>query len=69
MEYEPERRMNARYNHISPPYTCFFTNPTTPLYLALGLTPLPMREIGAVIAPLPPGDEHEDLVNALPPQG
>ena len=44
-------------------------NPTTPLYLALCLTPLPMREIGAVIAPLPPGDEHEDLVNAIPPQG
>ena len=44
-------------------------SPTTPLYLALCLTPLPMREIGAVIAPLPPGDEHEDLVNAIPPQG
>ena len=43
--------------------------PTTPLYLALCLTPLPMREIGAVIAPLPPGDEDEDLVNAIPPQG
>jgi hypothetical protein len=44
-------------------------SPTTPLYLALGLTPLPMREIGAVVAPLPPGDEREDLVNAIPPQG
>jgi hypothetical protein len=45
------------------------SNPTTPLYLALCLTPLPMREIGAVIAPLPPGDAHEDLGNAIPPQG
>ena len=30
-------------------------NPTTLLDLALGLTPLSMRQIGAVIAPLSPG--------------
>jgi hypothetical protein len=44
-------------------------NPTTPLSLALCLSALPMREIRLVIAPLDPGHEGEDLVNAIPPPG
>jgi hypothetical protein len=34
---------------------CKHYNPTTLLDLALGLTPLSLRQIGAVIAPLSPG--------------
>ena len=39
--------------------------PTTLLDLALGLTPLSMRQIGAVIAPLSPGQEREDVCNPI----
>ena len=42
---------------FGPGVAAFFgdVNPTTLLDLALGLTPLSMRQIGAVIAPLSPG--------------
>ena len=44
-------------------------NPTTTHYLALSLSPLSMRKIGVVIAPLQPGNQLEDVFNAVRPHG
>ena len=44
-------------------------NPTATLDLALSLTPLFVRQIRAVIAPLDPGHKGEDLLNRRRTQG
>jgi len=48
------RRRDEMIQRVIPHYEPDY-NPTTLLDLALGLTPLSMRQIGAVIAPLSPG--------------
>src|SRR5215510_928963 len=40
-------------------------NPTTPLYLALGLSPLSLSKIRTVIALLHPRDQRQDLLNRI----
>jgi hypothetical protein len=42
--------------------------PTTPLYLALGLSPLSMRKVGLVIAPLDPCDQRQHVIYRHGPQ-
>src|SRR5262249_55564255 len=43
----------------------YFPSPTTLLDLALGLTPLALRQRGAVMAPLSPGKSREDVCHPL----
>ena len=42
-----------------------YINPTTTFYLALCLTPLSVRQICTVIAPLHPGNQSEDAFNRI----
>ena len=37
--------------------------------LAFGLSPLSLGQIGAVIAPLPPGNDLQDVCNPIDPPG
>jgi hypothetical protein len=46
-----------------------YSNPTATLDLAFRLTPLFVRKIRAVIAPLDPGHQGEDLLNRRRAQG
>jgi hypothetical protein len=41
--------------------------PTTPLDLALGLSPLPMRKISAMVTSLHPLDQRQDFFNGIRP--
>jgi hypothetical protein len=42
--------------------------PTALFYLAFGLSPLSVRQIGTVIAPLHPRNQRQDVVNRRYPQ-